>query len=307
MIFSRVKSFVLILFLIFCTSNLAHTETTQMLPEKLPDGFNLTQPVAFYNSGNIFELINGQAVFYLSYGFIRLEHAFYEKEGVTYTIDIYELADRLSAFGSYRQQKDEDAYDLDVGCEGYIIDYLSVFYKDKYYVEIIPGESGDDNISAMKLLAAQVEKRIPGTSEIPPELDLLPVENIVPGSERYFGENLISYTFMGHGLTAKYMNKQEDKNITVFISFTGSEQEAQKIYNEFEEKMKDPKTEVKHKFEYLTITGVTGALPYRGEAAIYTYKNYAFGFYGFSDIEETEKISVNLLRNLRNTTLSEDE
>ena len=298
MIFLRVKLFVLcIIFLVFCTPIHAQTETVSLLPEKLGDGFKLTRPVAFYNSGNLFELINGQAVFYLSYGFIMLEHAFYEKKEATYTVDIYELADRLSAFGSYRQQKDEDASDLDVGCEGYIIDYLAVFYKDKYYIEIIPGKSRDDNITVMKLLAAQIEKRIPGTSEIPPELDLLPVEDMVPGSERYFGENLISYTFMGHGLTAKYIQKQEDKNITVFISLAGSEQEAQSIRDNFEEKLNNTST-VTHNFPGITITGVTGTLPYRGNAMIYACKKYAFGFMGFADIEETLKLIGNLVKNL---------
>ena len=298
MIFLRLKSFVLcILFLIFCTSIQAQTVTAPLLPENLPDGYKLTRSVAFYNPGNLFELINGQAVFYLSYGFQKLEHAFYEKDGVTYSVDIYELADRLSAFGSYHQQKDEDASDLDAGCEGYIIDYLAVFYKDRYYIEIIPNESGDDNITAMKLLAAQVEKRIPGTSEIPPELDLLPVENMIPGSGRYSGENLISYTFMGHGLTARYKQKQVDKNITLFISFASSEQEAQSIRDKFEEKLNDTGTGT-HNFPGIGITGVTGTLPYRGNAMIFACKKYAFGFMGFADIEETLKLTGNLVKNI---------
>ncbi len=287
-----------ILFVCICITMPAYTEETPLLIDLSQEGFTLTKPVAFYNPGNLFELINGQAVFYLSYGFLKLEHAFYKKDEAVYTVDIYELADRLSAYGSYHQQKDEDASELAVGCEGYIIDYLSVFYKDNYYIEIIPMESGDDIMPAMKFLAEQVEKRIPGTSEIPPEIALLPVENKVPGSERYFGENLISYTFMGHGLTARYNQKQGDTDFTVFISFAESEQEAQKIHKEFEEKLNDRKSEVMHNFSGITISGLAGTLPYRGNAAVFSHKQYVFGFFGFTDFEETVLPTGNLFQNL---------
>ncbi len=66
--------------MILCTAISTKSDEKQLLPEQFSDGFKLTKPVAFYDPGNLFELINGQAVFYLSYGFVRLEHAFYEKE-----------------------------------------------------------------------------------------------------------------------------------------------------------------------------------------------------------------------------------
>ncbi|HDY89916.1 MAG TPA: hypothetical protein ENH82_17580 [bacterium] len=303
MIKLKMKSFILlqpsflILIMIFCSAFFVQAEEKSILPEQLPDGFKITKPVAYYNPGNLFELINGQAVFYLSYGFIKLEHAFYEKDSAIYTVDIYELADRLSALGSFHQQKDGDASYLDVGCEGYIIEYLTVFYKDRYYIEIIPMESGDDDITDMKLLAEHVEKRIPGTSEIPPELVLLPDDNKVSGSERYFGENLISYSFMGHGLTARYRQKQDDKELTFFISFTDSEQEAQKIYDVFAEKLQKPAT-VTHNSPGITIGGLSGTMPYRGNTAIFTYKHYTFGFLGFTDFEETVILTGKLFQNL---------
>ena len=287
-----------IILLNICIAVSAESEELSLLPDQLPDGFKLTRPVAFYNPGNLFELINGQAVFYLSYGFVKLDHGFYEKDGTVYTVDVYELADRLSALGSYRQQKDDEAEEMNIGCEGNIVDYLAVFYKDKYYIEIIPDDSDDSSImETMRILAGHIENRIPGTSELPPELELFPHEGLIPGSESYFGENLLSYTFMGHGLSARYMQKQDDKDFRVFISFTNSEKEAQKICEEFEEKLKDPKSEIEHNFPGITISGLSGTLPYRGNAAILTYKHYAFGFLSFTDIEETVMLIGKLVHN----------
>ncbi len=74
--------------MILCTAISAKSDEKQLLPEQFSDGFKLTKPVAFYDPGNLFELINGQAVFYLSYGFVRLEHAFYEKVDAVYTVDV---------------------------------------------------------------------------------------------------------------------------------------------------------------------------------------------------------------------------
>ena len=282
--------------MIFCTAISAKSDEKQLLPEQFSDGFKLTKPVAFYDPGNLFELINGQAVFYLSYGFVKLEHAFYEKDGATYTVDIYELRDRLSALGSYRQQKDDEAGELKAGCEGYIIEYLSTFYKDKYYIEIIPMESdGENNIKDMSLLASHVEKRIPGTTELPPELVLFPQDGMIPESELYIGENLLSYTFLGHGLTAHYKLKGENSNIRVFISLADSEQKAQKIKEDFRANINNPASiELSGK-----VSGVKGSMAYRGNAMIFNYRQYAFGCLGYTDEAGALNVLGKLHENLK--------
>jgi len=285
--------------LIFCTATSAQSDEKQLLSEQFPDGFKLTKPVAFYDSGNLFELINGQAIFYLSYGFVRLEHAFYEKDDAVYTVDVYELRDRLSALGSYRQQKDDEAGELKVGCEGYIVEYLSTFYKDRYYIEIIPMESdGKNNREDISLLASHVEKVIPGTTEFPPELVLFPQDGMIPKSELYIGENLLSYTFLGHGLTAQYKQKGENSSLRVFISLAENEQKAQTIKEDFRANIKSPASiELSG-----NVTGVKGTMAYRGNAMIFNYCRYAFGCLGYTDEDGALKVLTKLHENLRKYT-----
>jgi len=268
----------------------------QILSEQFPDGFKVTKPVEYYDPGNLYELINGQAVFYLSYGFVKLDHAYYEKDGDSYRVDVYELADRLSALGSYRQQKDKDTSELNIGTEGYIIDYLSAFFKDKYYVEIVPADDGD--ITEMKLLAGHIEKSIPGTTELPQELNLFPQDGLIPKSEMYFGESLLSYSFMGNGLSALYKQKQDNKEIRIFISLTENEKQAKKIVEEFRGRLENVST-VENNFGDITVSGVSGTLAYRGNSVIFSYDKYAFGCIGYTNFEETNLLLGKLFQNLK--------
>ena len=110
-------------------------EQAHFLSDNFPDGFKRQGDVRYYNPGNLYEYINGQAVFYISYGFKNLEHGTYHNDGKEYTVDVYELKSRLSSFGAYRQQRDDDSAGLNAGVEGSVIDYLATFYKDNYYIE----------------------------------------------------------------------------------------------------------------------------------------------------------------------------
>jgi hypothetical protein len=269
--------------------------TAQVLPDKFNDGFTSAKPSEFYNQGNLFELIDGQAVFYLSYGFVKLEHRFYtDSKGVEYKVDIYELADALSGLGSYREQKDNEAAPLGIGTEGYLADYLAAFYKNKFYVEITPTGSGDLDKDAITKLSADVEKTIPGDTIIPPEIKLFPQEGIKPGSERYYGESLLSYTFLGKGLSALYNQKDGENDIRVFVSFAGSVDASLKTSEEFVKVLKNTsKVSLSGKLD-----GIKGEMAYRGNSMIFHSGKYAFGCIGVIDEQKALVILQKLLENL---------
>lgn len=270
---------------LFLSISLGWSEEAQFL-KKPPEGFTLKEPVSFYNRNNLYEYIDGQAVFYNSYGFTRLEHGVYLKESGTYTVDIYELGSRLSALGAYRQQREEEATGLGLGVEGAIINYLTVFYKDKYYIEIIPLTSGSDDEGAMKLLAAFVEGVIPGSNDLPPELALFPPEGLIPKSERYVEESLISYSFMGRGLTALYREGGKDKELKVFIALTPDEGAAGEIYKGFIAKMNQTAP-----IQIGDREGMKGDLPYRGVSIACVSGRFVYGCMSVGD----EKKAVSIL------------
>jgi hypothetical protein len=271
----------------------AFSEEAQFLAQ-VPGGFTAKEPLSFYNRNTLYEYIDGQAVFYNSYGFTRLEHGVYQKGGGAYTVDIYELGSRLSALGSYRQQREEDARAFIAGVEGAIIDYLAVFYKDKYYIEIIPLSGGDDDMGAMKLLGAWTDSLLPGSKDLPPELSLFPPEGIVPGSERYVDDSLISYSFMGRGLTAIYKDPGREKELKVFIALAPGPDKAREIFKGFQGKM--------NQSQPLTVGGAEGAkgdLPYRGPSIACVFGSYTYGCMGYADEKKAAAILASLGERLK--------
>ena len=153
----------------------------------------------------------------------------------------------------------------------------------------------EDNIKDMSLLASHVEKRIPGTTELPPELVLFPQDGMIPESELYIGENLLSYTFLGHGLTAHYKLKGENSTIRIFISLADSEQKAQKIKEDFRANINNPASiELSGK-----VSGVKGTMAYRGNAMIFNYRQYAFGCLGYTDEAGALNVLGKLHENLK--------
>jgi len=286
-----------IIFLLFAVfSQFYSGAEAQILPEKFDDGFILTRPVESYDQGNLFELIDGQAVFYLSYGFVKLEHGFYKKTDMEYKVDVYEVADNLSALGCYREQKDDESSPLSAGTEGYLAEYLSAFYKDKYYVEITPVDSGDLNVEEVKKLSSDVEKKIPGKAEIPPEISYFAQNNLITGSETYFGESLLSYSFLGKGMSALYNQNNSDSELRVFISMAESKEKAKSIYDEFVKTLKETNKTTLGKLE-----GTKGELAYRGASEVFAYGNFVFGCIGMKDEMAANATLNKILENISAT------
>ena len=57
-------------FMLLSTSVNAGAEEPRFIKKSFPDGFRLKESVRFYDPGNLYEYIDGQAVFYFSYGFL---------------------------------------------------------------------------------------------------------------------------------------------------------------------------------------------------------------------------------------------
>ncbi len=286
----RVVAAVLVL---SCALTTAGAEKALFLKDTFPDGFKLKEPVRFYNQGDLYEYIDGQAVFYISYGFKRLEHGVYVSGGKEYTVDVYELASRLSAFGAYRQQRDESSGELGAGVEGSTIEYLTTFYKGSSYIEIIPAGSESEDVPTMKKLAGHVAAAIPGETELPPEVGLFPQKDLLPGTERYVDENLLSYSVMGRGITANY-NQGADTELRVFLALPPDREAAKKVYDGVLEKIKNTSLQKLEKAE-----GIMGDSPYRGVALMYLRDRFVFGCLNVKNEENARKILDALYANLK--------
>jgi hypothetical protein len=287
-------STVIVTILVFITASVSsEAEEALFLKQSFSGGFTLKEPVRFYNPGDLYEYINGQAVYYMSYGFKRLEHGVYTIDDKEYIVDVYELASRLSAFGAYRQQRDSEAENADIGVECAVLDYLTTLYKGKYYIEIIPAGTGSEDPQTMKKLAAQVTEMVPGETDLPPEVNLFPEENLIEGSERYVDENLLSYSVMGNGLTAHY-KQPGDSDLRVFLALPEDTAAAKKVYDGFLEKIEDTSLRKLEKAQ-----GIKGTTPYRGTAIMYLRDRFVFGCLSVQDEEYARTVLEALYEKLK--------
>lgn len=287
------KKLVLLNILLLAFSFNAFAEEFIYLTEKIGD-YSLIEPAVVYSQKDLYEYIDGQAVFYFSYGFKRLEHGYYSKGKTTYYVDVYELGSNLSAFGAFRQQREEDASPLKIGAEGAQTDYLTVFWKSDRYVEIIPMSSGDPDLEGMKFLAKEIDKKIKAKPSLPKELSLLPQKGIKKGSERYVDENFMSYSFMGRGLTAVYSPAGGTDQFRVFIGLGDNVSSAEKIISSYKEKLQEQEIIKIGKME-----GTKGKEPYRGTSIIAREGKFVYGAVDVKNESETLDILKQIQKNLK--------
>ena len=92
-----------------------------------------------YVSENLYEHINGGADYFIAYGFVALTGINYApvSGGMdSVTVDIYDMGDKLNAFGVFQPRRDSQASSLNIGTGSCGYDEYVAFHKDRYYVEI---------------------------------------------------------------------------------------------------------------------------------------------------------------------------
>ena len=145
---------------------------------------------ATYGAEGLWELINGAADTFLSYGFETVTVQKYSAGDVTASIAVYDMGAPLNAFGVYRAEAPVDEPALSVGTEAFVSPpYQCLLLKDRYYVKVEAYEGDIDQASGEALVAA-IADALPGEAGLPPEFGALPTDGMVAGSSRYTRESL---------------------------------------------------------------------------------------------------------------------
>ena len=149
-------------------------------------GWDPVSEVTVYNSENLYEYINGAADDFILYGFQALYTRDFSSEDIKVTIDIYKMSNPLNSFGKYRKESSSNQNKLSIGTEAVIsTPYQCLLLKDAFYVKINVFE-GEITESIGQELLVNVAKRLPGQTELPEELKLLPQKGKISNSEMYF-------------------------------------------------------------------------------------------------------------------------
>jgi hypothetical protein len=170
-------------------------------------------PVRSYNTDNLYEYIDGNAPFVISFGFRALRTAAYRRAAEPETtVDLYDMGSADNSFALFRSNANLEGEMLDIGAEGAGADARVEFWQGAYYV-VVSNPSADqrEHVLAMARLAASA---LPPGKEWPAYLNLLPTAGRVPRSEKYTPGDFLGQAFLKRAVSARY--KVAGSEVTLF-------------------------------------------------------------------------------------------
>jgi hypothetical protein len=180
-----------------------------------------------YGTENLYEYINGEAESLVAYGFVSLTGANYASvsdSNDSITVDIYDMGEKLSAFGVFQSKRGGETSSLKIGAASFGTDGYLVFYKDRYYVEILSFVTGEQWKTYHIVMARKVAEKIQGDIAPPYELSYLPESGRIEGSERYVKAGILGHAFLDRGLICDY--RIEGEVVSAFVAFFPSSEDA---------------------------------------------------------------------------------
>ncbi len=160
------------------------SEFNRILPEKI-DGWEKTGPPGLYTPENLSKYIDGGAELYLSYNFkAGLSLKYKDPTENEIGVDIFDMGTSYDAFGVFAHSR--ETIDTSFGQGSEYAAGLLTFWKDRYYVSILAYPETAAKRDVVFKLGRTIAGAIQGEGPLPPILDYLPQENLLPESVRYF-------------------------------------------------------------------------------------------------------------------------
>ena len=225
---------------------------TDLLPSAstLGDWTVAEGPVELSPDG-LWEYLDGGAPLYLSYGFRQLAHVRYQlgdDELASITLDVFDMASELGAFGIYGSGRPPGAELRPWGAEGYRSGTMAAAWKGSHFVH---AEADDDRavlIERLESLVAGVCDEIIGDTSPPTIVDPLPPDGLVAHSTRYIAEDLLGHAFLPGGILASY--EFDDREARLFFSELGNAEDAAEAMAELRD----------HRSKWSEIVGETSSI-----------------------------------------------
>lgn len=228
---------------------LGNTNTTvdTVLPEELLGWLSKSADRVVYTGDTLYDYIDGGAELYLSYGFRRLVSARYVRLGEPdIVVDLFDMGSSQNAFGVFSQSR--EVVESEFGQGSQYTEGLLLFWKGPYYVSVLSSPETKLSKQAVFELARKIEKALPEEGPLPDVLSLLPRENLIEESIRYFrhyiwlnshyyvaDENILHIDETTAAVLAKYRSSEArrgERQILLVVQYL-DEAKASAAYEEF--------------------------------------------------------------------------
>jgi len=186
---------------------------------------------ATYVPADLFEYINGQAELFLAYGFQRVVAGTMVRTASpdeSIVADVYDMGNKLNAFGMYSTYDAEDRASLDAGTAGVRAAHFLALYQGRYFILLKAEEPAQ---AAAEDLARRIASSLPADAGPPAELGYLPDEGLVQGTRTYIPEALFGYDFFPRGIQGRYQIASSP--VVLFIVLCTSDAEADTVLGRY--------------------------------------------------------------------------
>ena len=205
-------------------------------------GWTMHEEERVYNSSDLWEIINGAAEGFISYGFVDLHMAEYSNGEQIVRVELYNQGSSENAYGMYTSERMPDYPGIEIGAQGYKSGGIINFFSGPYYVKIMT--VGLSNVSEETIfsIAEQVDLNLGQSHEMPAIIALFPKEGMETLSDSYVSSSFMGYGFLRSAFTARY-----DAGGTKFQLFVISTTpaEAQIMIDRYKALLKEDKVEEK--------------------------------------------------------------
>jgi hypothetical protein len=201
---------------------------------EMPGWSRVTEPER-YEADNLWEYINGQADFFIDYGFVQVDTAEYrnDQESSSVVLEVYRMGRPQEAFGIFAAERTRDDRPLEVGAMAYLGTNVLGFWQAEQYVKLTSFDDGTAVEQMLISLAEEISSRLPSQG---PELEtllLFPEEGRVEASERFIPKNFLGQPYLADAYRVDYA--YGGQKLQLFVVDNGSPTEAQNYFKRLED------------------------------------------------------------------------
>ncbi|KPK07370.1 MAG: hypothetical protein AMS20_02900 [Gemmatimonas sp. SG8_28] len=231
------------------------------------DGWTPVGEVRVYDADNLWEYINGAAELFVAYDVQACRTADLSSGDLVVTVDLYDMGEPLNAFGVFSRERTGQRTAVSGATDATVSPpYLALLLKGSTYakINVLEGELTQQSAGALlEALAAQ----LPGDTALPVELDRLPREGRIAGTEGFQREGYLGLTELTNCVYAEYADGGEAWQ--GFVALSGWEGLAERW------------DRLEHGGEEVLYTEI----PYRGFAGVRRTADGVLGVAGVADRE----------------------
>jgi len=195
--------------------------------------------LAWYDSENLYEYIDGDAARFTDTGFARLVHSEWQAPGAKgnayVELDLYDMATPLGAIDILCDSRIPETVYLPYGNEAQQGDQGIELRVGRYYVRLVARKDIEGQKEFLKALAAAVTKAAPIGPSDQELVAPLPSANLVPHTASYVAKAYLGREFLGRVREATY--EVHGKRVRLFLMDAGRPDDARKVLAEWKESL----------------------------------------------------------------------